>query len=121
MEIPTKMEVCPMTQPKPHLLLDIRERPNGSVVVKRYPFESVFDKDEWKELCEYCASHSSAQPEQQWIDAVIEDLINWIRIEDEDSDHTPWTFKEIERVIRAYKKQIALLQEPRAKPREGRK
>jgi len=38
-------------QPEP--LLDIRERPNGSVVIKRYPFETVFNSDEVKELEEY--------------------------------------------------------------------
>jgi hypothetical protein len=41
-------------------LLDIRERLNGSVVIKRYPFETIFNAEEWKELCEYCAIHTNA-------------------------------------------------------------
>ena len=42
-----------MTAQQQEQLLDIRERPNGSVVIKRYPFETVFNSDEVKELEEY--------------------------------------------------------------------
>ena len=36
--------------PQPQQHLDIRERPNGHLVIKRYPFETVFNVDEVKEL-----------------------------------------------------------------------
>jgi hypothetical protein len=48
----------------PQHLLDIRHRPDGTVVIKRHPFETVLNMDEWKELSEYCATHSSQQAEQ---------------------------------------------------------
>ena len=45
-------------------LLDIRHRPNGGVVINRYPFETVFNNDEWEEFVSYCTSHSSAPTER---------------------------------------------------------
>ena len=44
--------------------------------------------------------------------AAADDLINWIRICDEDSDHTRWSFKEIERVILAFKKEVLKERKP---------
>jgi hypothetical protein len=42
-------------------MLDIQHRPNGDVVISRYPFETVFHEDEWKELSEYCLARLHTQ------------------------------------------------------------
>ena len=46
--------------PQPQQHLDIRERPNGHLVIKRYPFETVFNVDEVKELEIYFRSRPHA-------------------------------------------------------------
>ena len=59
-------------------LLDIRHRPNGGVVINRYPFETVFNNDEWEEFVSYCTSHSSAPTEQEIREKVLKELIDWL-------------------------------------------
>jgi len=64
-------------QPQREPLLDIRHRPNGDVVIKRYPFETVFHEDEWKELSEYCSSrpHTNSHDNLYEVGDVV-DIIN---------------------------------------------
>jgi hypothetical protein len=44
-------------------------------------------------------------PDKEIDTTTIHDLINWIRIADEDSDHEPWTYSDIKRVILAFEKE----------------
>jgi hypothetical protein len=63
-------------QPQQESLLDIRERPNGNIVIKRYPFETVFNSDEVKELEDYFRSrpHTPAAEYPDRHEAYLEGL-----------------------------------------------
>jgi hypothetical protein len=60
--------------PHPQPLLDIRHHPDGSVVIKRYPFETFFNMDEWKELSEYCVIHSSHPSDREKVLELLKGL-----------------------------------------------
>lgn len=59
---------------EPGQLLDIRHRPDGCVVIIRDSVDVVFNKDEWEELIEYCASHSSAESSEK----VLDNFMDWL-------------------------------------------